>query len=221
MKRVAILILTLTIFLVLTTPVTQASDLNYTVFRNEYIQNHPEQAIIPFPWETSTSIKVLPFDAEIPAVPGNTLSMTASRNEFESGSFIINAQKDLSGITIGVPNLYSAQGNSIPADAINVRTVKVWYQAGDDDPNMWFDSQKKYLVPELLLKDDSLVKVDYETKTNYLRVTINGIQQYVDISDPAGKFPGNAQIHDAQSLQPFSLKANENKQIWLTVHVPE
>ena len=85
---------------------------------------------------------------------------------------------------------------------------------------MWFDSQKKYLVPELLLKDDSLVKVDYETKTNYLKVTINGVQQYIDISDPAAKFPGNAQIRDAQSLQPFSLEANENKQIWLTVHVP-
>ena len=99
MKRVAILILTLTIFLVLTTPVTQASDLNYTVLKNEYIKNHPEQSIIPFPWETSTSIKVLPFNAEIPAVPGNTFSMTASRNQFESASFIINAQKDLSGIT--------------------------------------------------------------------------------------------------------------------------
>ena len=34
-------------------------------------------------------------------------------------------------------------------------------------------------------------------------------------------FPANAQIHDAQTLQPFSLAANENKQIWLTVHVPE
>ncbi len=77
-----------------------------------------------------------------------------------------------------------------------------------------------FLAPELLLKDDSLVKVDYVNKTNYLKVTINGVEQYIDISNPTATFPSNAQIHDASSLQPFSLKANENKQIWLTVHVP-
>ena len=51
-------------------------------------------------------------------------------------------------------------------------------------------------------------------------MTINGSEQYIDISNPSATFPSNAQIHDASSLQPFSLKANENKQIWLTVHVP-
>ena len=56
---------------------------------------------------------------------------------------------------------------------------------------------------------------------NYLRVTVNGVQQYVDITSPGAVFPSNAQVRDAQTLQPFSLAANENKQIWLTVHVPE
>ncbi len=80
--------------------------------------------------------------------------------------------------------------------------------------------RKKSLAPELLLKDDSLVKVDYTNKVNYLKVTINGVQQYIDISNPSGTFPSNAQFQDAQTLQPFSLAANENKQVWLTVHVP-
>ena len=62
--------------------------------------------------------------------------------------------------------------------------------------------------------------MDYVTKTNYLKVTINGVEQYIDISTPTATFPSNAQIRDASSLQPFSLKANENKQIWITVHVP-
>ena len=144
--------------------------------------------------------------------------MTASRNQFESASFIINAQKDLSGINIIVPNLKNAQGNSIPADAINVRLVKVWYQAASND--IEYTTAGYYLTPELLLKDDSLVKVDYATRTNYLKVTINGVEQYIDISNPTGTLPSNAQIRDASSLQPFSLKANENKQIWVTVHVP-
>jgi hypothetical protein len=219
MKRVGILLLTLLIF-VLCLPAVQAADLNYSSLKNEYILNHPGQAIIPFPWEPMTSTRVLPFDYQIPAAPGNTFSITACRNEFESGSFILHAQKDLLGITVGVPDLSDARRNRIPATAINVRTVKVWYQAGFEDPNMWFDTPQKFPAPELLLKDDSLVKVDYGTKTNYLRITINGTERYIDISNPAGTFPSGAQVFDARSLQPFSLKASENKQIWVTVHVP-
>jgi len=55
---------------------------------------------------------------------------------------------------------------------------------------------------------------------NYLKVTINGVQQYIDISTPTATFPSNAQFQDAQTLQPFSLAANENKQIWITTHIP-
>ena len=86
--------------------------------------------------------------------------------------------------------------------------------------DIWYTTAGYYLTPELLLKDDSLVKVDYVTKTNYLKVTINGVQQYIDISSPTATVPKTAQIRDATTLQPFSLKANENKQIWITVHVP-
>ena len=219
MKRVTILLLTLLI-LAFTIPVTRAGDLDYALLKDEYKQTHIGQSIIPFPWEPRTSERVLPFNYEVPAAPGNNLTIATCRDEFESASFILNAQKDISGIAISIPILYDDQGNSIPANSINIRTVKVWYQAGYDDPNMWFNTPEKYLAPELLLKDDSLIQVDYESKTNYLKATINGSEQYIDISNPTGTFPVNAQIHDAQSLQPFSLKANENKQIWVTVHVP-
>ncbi len=220
MKKVTILIFTLTI-LIFTIPFTQASEQNYASLKDEYIKNHPGQAILPFPWVTSTATKILPFNYEIPAVPANNFSIAASRNQFESATFIINSQKAISGITISVPNLYSARGNSIPADAINVRTVKVWYQAAENNRwGVWVNTPGFYLTPELLLKDDSLVYVDYVNKTNYLKVTVNGSQQYIDISNPSGTFPSNAQIYDTSSLQPFALKGNENKQIWLTVHVP-
>jgi hypothetical protein len=190
---------------------------NNASLKNEYIQNHPGQSIIPFPWESSTSIRVLPFNYEIPAAPANNVSITACRDEFESGSFIINARKDLSGIEINIPDLYNAQGNYIPADAINIRLVKVWYQAGE---GIQYSMPEGILAPELLLKDDSLVMVDYVNRTNYLKVTINGVQQYIEISNRTGTFPDTAEIHDTLSLQPFSLKENENKQVWLTVHIP-
>ncbi len=216
MKRLSVFILALAIIF-LAVPAAQAA-VNYTVLKDEYIQNHPGQAIIPFPWEPITSVRVLPLNYEIPAAPGNTLSVTACRNEFEPTSFVINARKDLSGITITVPNLYDVQGNTIPSSALDVRLVKVWYQAAAS--NIYYNTPGYYLTPELLLKDDSLVKVDYVAKTNYLRVTLNGVQQYIDISSPTATIPQTAQVRDATTLQPFSLKANENKQVWITVRVP-
>ena len=183
MKKVSLFLFALTIiFLVI--PPAQAAD--YASLKNEYIMNHPGQAIIPFPWDPITSTQVLPFNYEIPAAPGNTFSMTACRNEFEPASFIINAQKDLSKITIIVPNLYDAQGNSIPSSAIDVRLVKVWYQASQN--SIAYTTAGYYLTPELLLKDDTLVNVDYVTKTNYLKVTLNGVEQYIDISSQPLRF---------------------------------
>ena len=123
------------------------------------------------------------------------------------------------GIGIGVPDLYDAKGNRIPADAINVRFVKAWYQA--DDSDIYINKPgSRFLTPELLLKDDSLVKVDYANRTNYLKVTLNDSQQYIDISSPRSTIPNTAILSDAESLQPFSLMAHENKQIWVTVHIP-
>jgi hypothetical protein len=217
LKKIPFFIVALAIF-ILAVPCAQAAEQNYLLSKNEYIRAHPGQTLIPFPWEPITAVKVLPFNYEIPAAPGNTLSVTACRNEFEPASFIIRAQKDLSGITISAPNLYDAQGNTIPSSALDIRLVKVWYQAAPD--NIYFKTVGYYLTPELLLRDDSLVKVDYVTKTNYLKITLNGVQQYIDISSRTGTVPIAAQVRDAATLQPFSLKANENKQVWITVHVP-
>ncbi len=183
------------------------------------ITGNSEQGMILSAGYPANPVTVLPFGYDIPAGPGNNLSLVACRNEFEPASFIISARKALSGITITVPALYSAQGNSIPSSATDVRLVKVWYQATDRD-DIWLDHIEKTLKPELLLKDDRLVRVDYTNRTNYLRVTINGVEQYIDITSPTAVFPPDARIHDAQTLQPFSLAANENKEIWLTVHSP-
>jgi len=76
------------------------------------------------------------------------------------------------------------------------------------------------LVPELLLRDDALVRVDTVDQRNYLKVSLNGAEQYIDISSPDAVFPDNAVIKDADTLQPFNLDAHTNKQVWITMHVP-
>jgi hypothetical protein len=191
----------------------------YLISKDDYVRSHTVQEMILYPWEPTNSQKVLPFNYVVPASPGNTISINTTRNQYEAASFVITTQKSLSGITISVPDLKDAQGNSIPADAVNVRTVKVWYQA-DDESIVWYTTPGYYLTPELLLKDDTLVKVDYTNKINYLKATVNGVEQYIDISSPTATFPSNAEVRDAATLQPFSMSANENKQLWLTVHVP-
>jgi hypothetical protein len=110
-KRLIFFIFVLTIFFS-TLPATQAAhqqELNYLSLKEEYIRNHPEEAIIPFPWEPTSSTKILPFNYEIPAAPGTTFSITACRNQSEAASFIITARRDIPGIGINIADLYNAQ----------------------------------------------------------------------------------------------------------------
>jgi PKD repeat protein len=215
MRTWTFLLILLALF-VCTQPVLAADP--FATQKTAYIGSHPGQSLIPYPWDPVTSTRVLPFNYVIPAAPANNFSLAACPDEFESGSFIITSQKAVSGIGISVPDLKDDRGNTIPSSAIDARIVKVWYQASPND--IWLTQNQYILTPELLLKDDSLVKVDYVNKVNYLKVTINSAQQYIDISTPTATIPTSAQVNDAATLQPFSMSANENKQIWLTVHVP-
>ena len=185
MKRLATALLTFTVVLLMISAV-QAAD--YAALKSDYISSHPGQSIIPYPWEPTTSIKVLPINYEIPAAPGNSFAISACRDEFEPASFIISSQKDLSGITITVPDLSDGKGNTIPSSALDVRLVKVWYQSSSSQTDI-HSTGGYYLTPELLLKDDSLVKVDYATKKNSLKVSLNGVTQYIDISSPTADLP--------------------------------
>jgi PKD repeat protein len=213
-RSICLLILTI---LFCSMPVLAADP--YAAQKAAYITAHPGQSLIPYSWNTSTTSQVLPFDYSIPAAPGNNISLSACRNEFEPASLIITAQKNITAIGVSVSDLKNNLGNTIPSAAVDVRLVKVWYQANAND--IFYNTPNKFLTPELLLKDDSLVKVDYVNKVNYLKVTISGSSQYVDISTPTAVFPTAATVNDAASLQPFSLITNESKQIWLTVHVPD
>jgi PKD repeat protein len=215
-RNLSILIFLVTVIFCAVQPVSAADP--YASQKTAYLTAHPGQSIVPYPWDPSSSTRILPFNYAVPAAPSNNFSLEATRNQFESTSFVITAQKDLTNIGISIPDLKSEQGNSLSANSINVRTVKVWYQASPND--VWLNHNDYILAPELLLKDDGLVKVDYTNKINYLKVSINGSQQYIDISNPAAVFPASATVTDASTLQPFSLAANENKQLWVTVHVP-
>jgi hypothetical protein len=185
--------------------------------KNAYIASHPGQSLIPYPWEPTSGVKVLPFNYTVPAVPGNNLFISACPDQFESTSFVITAQKQLTGIAITPSPLSDGLGHTIPASAIDVHLVKVWYQRDS------FESTNNViLTPELLLKNDSLIRVNYNKQLNEIWVKNRTYEGYVPVAYTSKVF--NYTIFDnatsSGGVQPFSVLQNENKQIWITTHIP-
>jgi hypothetical protein len=166
-----------------------------------------------------TNDRILPDASTVPAAAGRELVVAACRGEYESASFAVGAERDVKGLELHISDLKSETGDcSIPASAIDPYVVKCWYQSGRD---IRFRNER-ILTPELLLKDDALVRVDYEKKHNYLRATdSSGQESYFLISGPDSSNLENISVWDAKELQPVDIAAGTVKQFWLTVQVPE
>lgn len=157
------------------------------------------------------------------------LSVTACPGEYESAAFLLYATEPRAGVRVSAGDLAGPVG-CITRNALDIKVVKYWFQAGVRGYSKKVAEEGGVLVPELLLKDDGLVVVDLGKKKNYVRTT-DGL---VDISDPtvewdvkgrplSGITPKllNLAPRDADELQPFDAAAGEFKHLFLTVHVPE
>ena len=119
--------------------------------------------------------------------------ISACRGEYEPATFAIRSSVPLKNVFVKVNDL---RGNAvIPADAVDVKWIKCWYQTHTN-----FKSPTAVLVPELLLNNDSLVSVG----------SISTLPDTVTIA-----------LTDSATLQPLDLAAAFTKQVWLTVHVPD
>lgn len=152
--------------------------------------------------EPLSDSRILPTQQLTSSAYGQQLELTAAQGEYEAASLVIQSgQSPLENISVRTSPLESDVGDDIiPPNALDIRSVKVWHQAASQmrrsDPK-----ESKQFVPELLLHDDSLVDVDETRQLNLVRTW------------PA--------IADAAELQPFNMPANTNKQMWLTLRVPE
>lgn len=175
-----------------------------------FLQSYP----LPVP---TKHYQIIETTSPLPFHQGSLLPITATPGEFEPASFVLHSAEALSGITIQASSLIGPRGNEIPWSSVDIRLVKTWYQASDGNCSC---NIGKYLIPELLVKDDALVITDLSQHKSYLRATSGGTTQYIDITTVGSKVPSGAIVQDASTLQAFSMAANTNKQIWLTVHVP-
>ncbi|MFB3897184.1 MAG: hypothetical protein ACE14V_12865 [bacterium] len=173
-----------------------------------------------------TSNKILPTDISIPDKANQSIIMTACPGEYEPASFVLVSHSGITAVQLKVSNLVGTK-ESIPAENIDIKLVKCWYQAGSAWVNINQDKWHKVLVPELLLNDTRLVKVDYEHQENYLRLSFPEGDKYVWISDTTDKggikkyslqeFP----VKDSPELLPFDIPIASSQQIWVTIEVPE
>ncbi len=167
--------------------------------------------------------KILPTTAIPDGYISNEISIVGCPGEYEPASFVVHALDDIASLQIAATEL-EGESDSISSNNIDITVVKCWYQAGED---IWVGANKqKILTSELLLKDDSLVKV--ENVENYLKLTTG---EYVWISDPtivqvninAAKIVPISElpVQDSINLQPVTIPANTNKQFWVTLKIPD
>ena len=156
----------------------------------------PVPELFAFAVPAITNHRILPTRLPADAKADAPLALTACPGEYESASFGVYALADAKAVQVAVTDLRGPAA-SIPADAMDLRVVKVWYQAGR---NVGFLNER-LLTPELLLKDDRLVRVDVEKQINTLALDRDAMR-------------------DAGTLQPVDLAGGTARQFWLTVHVP-
>lgn len=152
---------------------------------------------------------------------GGEVRIILAQDEYEPGAFILQAAEDHDRVELSISPLTREDGTLFPADQVDLKVVKVWYQNG----NAWFSYFADVgltLVPELLLHDENLVRVDTEQQANYARLRHAESDQYVWISAPreidVPFDPYTSGFVDADSLQPVRLQAGAFKQFILTVH---
>ncbi|MFW5867093.1 MAG: hypothetical protein ACOCX2_04710, partial [Armatimonadota bacterium] len=176
------------------------------------------EKLVTFAVPAMSNARILPTQAVIPGEPADALTLAACAEEYESVSLVVLPLDDVENVTVASGPL-TGEAGTIPADAVDMKYVKVWYQAGRGIG----DLNNKQLVPELLVNDPALVRVDYEEQHNYLRSTSpDGAESYLLASDPDPATNELADVRpvDAQSLQPIDLSLLTLQQYWVTVHVP-
>jgi len=167
-----------------------------------------------------SSVQRLPDAMPVDGRLSSQIRIVAAKGEFEPASFVIVPRADISKLELKVTDL-TGDVDMIPAANVDIKVVKCWYQGGTAWYSYFGDSTRRQLVPELLLNDETLVKVDMEKQENYLRVG----DKYVWVSYPRDKAEQffnyfTEPVADSKTLQPIALKPGENKQIWVTVKVP-
>ena len=157
-----------------------------------------------------------------------TVKVIAAQGEFEPASLVIHARKPVDRFIIKAHDLRGPGGATIPASALDIKLIKVWAQSGAAWYGYFADALGRRLVPELLVNDEGLIRVDGEALDNYVRYNnADGSVHYqwmsadfMVVNYSMANQANLGLIQDADALQPVVLNPDEFKQFFVTVHVP-
>ncbi len=151
------------------------------------------------------------------------LRFIAAQGEYEPGSLSLYAFEDVERC--------SAEVEGIPADWLDIKVVKVWYQMGTAWVGYHEDASRRIPTPELMLYDEDMVRVDHNEREQFVRMEAKGemkaCYEWVSFQGRMADYSTNvgnidiSRIRDAKTLQPFSLQKNAFKQLWVTFRAPE
>jgi len=204
------------------------AQIRYTVNNLKQLEQHADVSHIVYILDSLTSKNrwILPGQLLIPGRIGKQLSIKGCRGEYEPASFLVKALKELKKVTIDCSDLVCSEGNArIGKTAVDVKLVKCWYQAGSAGASINQRKLPKALIPELLINDNSLVKVDYEKEENYLKLMFLDHNEYRLISnlEQSKESVKNADcpVVDSKVLLPVDIPEGKNQQFWITLKIPD
>jgi hypothetical protein len=204
------------------TAIDNALKIDQRIERDKKWQNSPFAC---FSVDAMSSVKYVPGKLPAKLNLSDKVDIIAAKGEYEPASFIIYPFENIENLRFEVTSLNGKEG-SISAKDVDIKVVKCWYQGGTAWHSYFADRERRTLIPELLLNDESLIKVDYKTQENYLRVDYPSGKEYQWISYPTeAKGVLNVFNHakepvkDSKVLCPIKLTAGLSKQIWLTVNI--
>lgn len=176
-----------------------------------------------------SDVRRMPDAYPTDGVPFGKFRIVAALNEYEPVSAVFFPRKNIDRFLPKACELKSADGAVIPASALDIKLVKVWYQAGSAWYSQFNDNLKHVLVPEMLLNDENMIFADTKKEENYVRY--NNMDGSVSYQWMTANFSAvnyshdnqanTALILDAPELLPAVLNKHELKQYMFTLHVPK
>ena len=193
---------------------------------------HPD-AFVHYAVPAMSALQRLPDVYPDDGIAGGVVRIVAAKDEYEPGAFLIRATRDLGKTPLALTPFKTADGKLFPAADLDLKFVKVWYQNGNAWYSYFGDTGVK-LVPELLVNDEDLIRVDTAKRANYARLAFaDGKTGEQWINPPRGMDrvfwdfhrsistfqPMRPEFRDAATLQPVSLPKGAFKNFFLTVRV--
>lgn len=179
--------------------------------------------------DVSGTFPVMPESSSLPGNAGDTLRVRDCAGETVRATAILRSKCARKGVRVEFSDLKSGtfgMGGVIPASALSAKTVKVHYQCYGTPDMFIATGEGQQLVPELLLNDDDLVRLDHDKRHNLVKFAYPDGERHVDVNEiPPSKWGAvlsakDRPIKDADTLQPFELEEGMCKQIVLFINIP-